>query len=57
MPFRNYKCPKCEHAYSVGFWKWLLTPKLFDIWRWVKCPACGKRSWIKEVFAYEQRNH
>jgi hypothetical protein len=49
MFIRNYKCPKCEHAYSVGFWKWLCAPHMFDIWRWMKCPACGKRSWIKKI--------
>ena len=45
----NYKCPLCEYVYQVGFWKWLFTPKLFDIWRHMKCPSCGIRSWVKEI--------
>lgn len=46
---RKYECPHCGNIYSVGFWKWLCAPHLFDIWRWMKCPACGKRDWVNKI--------
>lgn len=49
MKAKIYICPKCGHKFEVtSFWKWLAAPHLFDIWRWFKCPSCGKSSWIKK---------
>jgi hypothetical protein len=27
----------------------LFYPHLFDLYRFIKCPWCGKRSWMKRV--------
>ena len=32
-----------------NFWMWLHCPHFFDIWRYVKCPVCGRKSWVKRV--------
>lgn len=45
---RAFVCPNCGHKiifYSVV--KWIAQLHLFDIWRYIKCPNCGKRSWMK----------
>ncbi len=48
MKPKYYNCPKCAGTHMVtNFWRWLLAPKLFDIWRWNKCPWCGKYSWMR----------
>ena len=47
MTFK-FKCPECKHEFVVGFWKWLFAPKLFDVSRYMKCPACKKRSWMAD---------
>lgn len=45
---RAFVCPNCNSGLVfMSFWKWLFRPHLFDIWRYIKCPNCGKRSWIK----------
>lgn len=43
-----FTCPECKHTHQVSFWRLSWTPKLFDIWWWVKCPACKKLNWIKK---------
>ena len=44
----KFQCPRCTCDFEVwNFWKWLVCPHLFDIWRYVKCPLCRKRSWMK----------
>ena len=46
----KFQCPHCLADFEVSnFWMWLHCPHLFDIWRYVKCPVCGKRSWMKRV--------
>lgn len=46
----KFICPKCEHYFEISdFWKWLSHMKLFDIWRYIKCPNCSKWSWMKKV--------
>lgn len=42
-------CPKCHGEFKLSFWGWLLIPKLFDIWRLVKCPHCKKIVFMKRV--------
>ena len=41
----EYKCPKCDHkfAQTIG---WDLFPIQFYGIKLVKCPKCGKWSWI-----------
>ena len=46
---RKYMCPECGHQHYMNFWKWLCAPHMFDIWRWVKCPMCGRRNWVKKI--------
>lgn len=45
----KFTCPNCGKSFRTTFWKWLSCPHLFDIWRYIKCPGCGKRSWMKRV--------
>ena len=50
MKAKHYICPKCGTPFEVtSFWKWLRVPKMFDIWRYIKCPHCGKRSWVRKI--------
>lgn len=50
MKRNKFQCPHCLADFEVhSFWKWLLCPHLFDIWRYVRCPVCGKRLWMKRV--------
>lgn len=49
----EFICPKCEHPIKIySFWKWLFMPHLFDTWRYVKCPVCCERSWMKSIETY-----
>ena len=45
---RHFECVKCGHAFTLGFWKWLCTPHM-NMWRYryVKCPKCRVRHWLK----------
>lgn len=46
----QFICPKCDHPIKIySFWKWLFMPHLFDTWRYIKCPVCSERSWMKRV--------
>ena len=45
----KFTCPKCGHTFTLTFWKWLMAPHLLDKWRYVKCPECGRRCWMKVV--------
>ena len=51
-------CPVCEHQHRVRFLKWFFAPNMHSLWvhilqpsgcmiywRWLRCPACRKRSW------------
>lgn len=46
---KKFKCKHCEHVRDVSFWKELFSFHLFGIKVYVKCPNCGKRSWMKKV--------
>ena len=45
----TYMCADCKHIWTQNFWQWLLTIMHFDITRhrYVKCPRCGVRHWLK----------
>lgn len=46
----KFVCPMCGYYFEISnFWKWLGCIKLFDTWRYVKCPQCKKKSWMKRV--------
>ena len=51
---RRYTCDLCGKDFCYSFWKWLFTPMKFDItrYRYVKCPNCGKRHWLKAKKVY-----
>lgn len=44
-----FHCPECKHMWQLTFWQWLLTLVHNDITRhrYVKCPRCGARHWLK----------
>jgi DNA-directed RNA polymerase subunit RPC12/RpoP len=46
---RKFKCPYCSADIELGLWEWLKCPHFFDIWRYVKCPVCEIRLWMKRV--------
>ena len=46
---KQFKCKHCDYVRDVSFWKELNSFHLFGIWVYVKCPNCGKRSWMKRV--------
>lgn len=41
-----YRCPVCEHVYTISFWKDLMAPHGVDKeggWLLLGCPNCGER--------------
>ena len=46
---KQFKCKHCGEVRDVSFWKELCSFHLFGKWVYVKCPHCGKRSWMKKV--------
>jgi rRNA maturation protein Nop10 len=47
---RKYKCPKCGNITEIkSFWRWSITPHMWNIWRHVKCSHCGKKTWVKKM--------
>lgn len=46
----KFTCPNCGHTFEItNLMKWIACPHFFDIWRSIKCPECGVRSWMKRV--------
>lgn len=44
----KFICPKCGHYFEVtNLIEWINATHLFDIWRYIKCPNCDKKSWMK----------
>jgi transcriptional regulator with XRE-family HTH domain/DNA-directed RNA polymerase subunit RPC12/RpoP len=43
-----YECQNCHHRYVPTYWQTNLAPHKGRT-RYMKCPACGKRSWQKKV--------
>ena len=44
----KFTCPKCGHHFEVSsFWDWLAAPHVFDKFRYVKCPKCKEKCWMK----------
>jgi NAD-dependent SIR2 family protein deacetylase len=39
------KCKKCQNVFEQGFGGAALAPHIGPL-HYVKCPACGKRSWL-----------
>lgn len=46
---KQFKCKHCGKTRDVSFWKEVNSFHLFGKWVYVKCPHCGKRSWMKRV--------
>lgn len=46
----KFTCPKCGHNFEVtAFWDWLAAPHLFDEFRYVKCPNCKEKRWMRRI--------
>ena len=43
-----YECGKCHHRHVPTYWQTNLAMHIGRT-RYMKCPACGKRSWQKKV--------
>ena len=45
---RHFTCAECGHDFTLTFWQWLWTMKFdFARYRYVRCPECGIRHWLK----------
>lgn len=46
---RHYQCPECGTHFTLTFWQWLFTTMKIDFiyYRYVKCPYCKRRHWLK----------
>lgn len=43
-----FECPTCSCTFElISFWFWLSRPHFLDKWRYLKCPLCGKRHWMR----------
>ena len=52
----TFVCPRCGEIFEItSIWRWLAAPHIFDIWRYVKCPECEQRSWMKRVKEHDFR--
>ena len=45
----TFHCVECKHIWKLTWWQWLIITMKFDITRhrYVKCPRCGVRHWLK----------
>ena len=48
----HYECQHCHHRYVPTYWQTNLAMHMGRT-RYMKCPACGKRSWQKKVLTKE----
>jgi hypothetical protein len=44
----NYQCGKCGRIFNPRAWGSIFSLQLMGI-RYIKCPKCNKRSWVKLV--------
>ena len=51
----GYECPSCKHQFEIGLRTALLTPHVWNK-KLLRCPACGKQDWAREVVKVYQ-NH
>lgn len=49
----SYVCPKCKYKFSINFLKDLISPNGLKYGKYLKCPKCGRRGWVKETFPEE----
>ena len=46
----KFICPSCGYFIKYNsFWAWVSRPHMFDEWRFIKCPKCKKRSWMRRI--------
>jgi DNA-directed RNA polymerase subunit RPC12/RpoP len=47
----TFRCAQCKYIWTLTFWQWLCTLIHNDITRhrYVKCPRCGERHWLKAM--------
>ena len=45
----TYRCAECKHIFKLSLWQWLFTTMKVDFvrYRYVKCPRCGAKHWLK----------
>ena len=46
---RYVQCVNCKYIWRIKFWQWLCLAPQIDNWnyRYVKCPRCGARHWLR----------
>ncbi len=44
----DYKCSECDHCFSISFLTDLTSPHYPDK-KYLRCPACNKRNWCREI--------
>ena len=47
--FDNRRCPECGRYFELNFWQWFAALVHNDIsrHRYVKCPYCKTKHWLK----------
>jgi len=45
-----YTCSSCHNKFTIGFLKDLFSLNGGHNGKYLKCPSCGKRGWLKETF-------
>lgn len=45
-----YICPKCHHKFKISFLKDLFSLNGARNGKYLKCPNCGRRGWVKETY-------
>ena len=48
-----YICPRCGHKFTIGFFRDMLSPNGVRKGKYLRCPACRKRSWMRETYRDE----
>ena len=48
----TFRCAECNYVWTHNIWQWLLTlvyNNNISRHRYVKCPRCGARHWLKAI--------
>lgn len=46
----SYLCPNCHKKFSISFWRDMLSLNGGKKGKYLKCPNCAYKGWIKETF-------
>lgn len=49
-----YRCPYCGHSFTISFGRDLLSLHNGNKGKYLTCPSCQKKGWMKETFLREE---